>query len=126
VEKELERLLTDSPANTKAVLQRTIASVGNEKDSISTIFGRTFNDLRFQIEWQRVKSEVSPAARVQLDRLKLMVQRKQTMERQLSSLAAARRMMALWHTIHIPIGMVLFTAAFIHIVAAVYYASLLR
>jgi hypothetical protein len=34
--------------------------------------------------------------------------------------------MALWHTIHIPIGMVLFTAAFIHIVAAVYYASLLR
>jgi dTDP-D-glucose 4,6-dehydratase len=126
LEKELERLLTDSPAQTKAVLQRTIASVGNEKDSISTIFGRTFNDLRFQIEWQRVKSEVSPAARVQLDRLKLMVQRKQTMERQLSSLAAARRMMALWHTIHIPIGMVLFTAAFIHIVAAVYYASLLR
>ena len=126
LEKELERLLTDSPAQTKAVLQRTIASVGNEKDSISTIFGRTFNELRFQIEWQRVKSEVSPAARVQLDRLKLMVQRKRTMERQLSSLAAARRMMALWHTIHIPIGMVLFTAAFIHIVAAVYYASLLR
>lgn len=126
VENELEGLLADSPAKTKAVLQRTIASVGDEKDSVSTLFGRTFSDLRFRIEWQRVKSQVSPTVSMQLDRLKVLVQRKRTMERQLSSLAAARRMMALWHTIHIPIGMVLFTAAFIHIVAAVYYATLLR
>ncbi len=42
------------------------------------------------------------------------------------SLAAYRRMMSLWHTIHIPIGMALFTAAFIHAAAAVYYATLLR
>jgi hypothetical protein len=35
-------------------------------------------------------------------------------------------MLGLWHAIHIPVGMVLFTAAFIHIVAAVYYATLLH
>jgi hypothetical protein len=34
--------------------------------------------------------------------------------------------MALWHTLHVPIGLALFTAAFIHIVAAIYYATLLR
>jgi hypothetical protein len=34
--------------------------------------------------------------------------------------------MAIWHLIHIPIGMALFTAAFIHIGAALYYATLLR
>jgi hypothetical protein len=38
----------------------------------------------------------------------------------------ARRLLALWHAVHIPIGMVLFTAAFIHILAAIYYATLLR
>jgi len=32
----------------------------------------------------------------------------------------------LWHAIHIPIGMVLFTTAIIHILAAIYYATLLR
>jgi hypothetical protein len=42
------------------------------------------------------------------------------------SLDAYRRMMSLWHTIHIPIGMALFTAAFIHTAAAIYYATLLR
>ncbi len=41
-------------------------------------------------------------------------------------IARTRRLMALWHTIHIPIGMALFTAAFIHIGAALYYATLLR
>jgi hypothetical protein len=41
-------------------------------------------------------------------------------------LARTRRMMAIWHAVHIPIGMALFTAAFIHIGAALYYATLLR
>jgi hypothetical protein len=42
------------------------------------------------------------------------------------ALKKARRLMALWHTIHIPIGIVLFTAAFVHIGGAIYYALLLR
>ena len=42
------------------------------------------------------------------------------------ALKHARRLMALWHTIHIPIGMALFTAAFVHIGAALYYATFLN
>jgi hypothetical protein len=42
------------------------------------------------------------------------------------ALRQARRLLALWHTIHIPIGMVLFTSAFIHIGAALYYSTLLK
>ena len=38
----------------------------------------------------------------------------------------ARRLMALWHTIHIPLGIMLFVAAFVHIGGAIYYALLLR
>jgi hypothetical protein len=43
-----------------------------------------------------------------------------------SALRQARQLMALWHTIHIPIGMVLFVSAFIHIGGALYYATLLK
>jgi hypothetical protein len=42
------------------------------------------------------------------------------------ALIRARRLMALWHTIHIPIGMVLFAAAFVHISGTTYYALLSR
>jgi hypothetical protein len=34
--------------------------------------------------------------------------------------------MAIWHTLHVPIGLALFVAALIHIGAAIYYATLLR
>jgi xanthosine utilization system XapX-like protein len=43
-----------------------------------------------------------------------------------AALARARRLLSLWHAVHIPIGMALFTAAFIHIGAALYYATLLK
>jgi hypothetical protein len=42
------------------------------------------------------------------------------------ALRQARRLMALWHTVHIPIGMALFTSAFVHIGAALYYATFLK
>lgn len=49
-----------------------------------------------------------------------------TPDMQAALLVRARRLMAIWHSIHIPIGIALFTAAFIHIGAALYYATLLR
>jgi hypothetical protein len=42
------------------------------------------------------------------------------------ALKQARRLMSLWHTVHIPIGMALFTAAFVHMGAALYYATFLK
>lgn len=42
------------------------------------------------------------------------------------ALKQVRRLMALWHTIHIPIGMALFVSAFVHVGAALYYATFLK
>jgi hypothetical protein len=45
---------------------------------------------------------------------------------QKGAIVNARRLMALWHTVHIPIGMALFTAAFAHIAGALYFATFLK
>ena len=42
------------------------------------------------------------------------------------ALKQARRLMALWHAVHIPIGMALFISAFVHAGAALYYATFLK
>jgi hypothetical protein len=44
----------------------------------------------------------------------------------LEALRQARRLLALWHAVHIPIGMVVFISAFVHIGAALYYATFLK
>jgi hypothetical protein len=43
-----------------------------------------------------------------------------------ASTLEARRALATWRTIHVPLTMLLFVAAFTHIVGAIYYATLLR
>jgi len=76
--------------------------------------------------WRRLKRSVDTATRAQLDQLQGFFKRQETLRRQTASLAQARRLLAVWHTVHIPIGMALFTAAFIHVIAAIYYATMLR
>jgi hypothetical protein len=45
---------------------------------------------------------------------------------QIYSLAAARRLLAVWHILHVPLGGVLFALAFLHVGAALYYATFRR
>lgn len=45
---------------------------------------------------------------------------------QIHSLAATRRLLALWHLLHVPLGGVLFALAFVHIGAALYYGTFSR
>jgi hypothetical protein len=52
--------------------------------------------------------------------------RLRSLERQLGAMRWSRRMLATWHTVHIPLGMVLFVTALVHAGAAMYYATLLR
>jgi hypothetical protein len=42
------------------------------------------------------------------------------------ALRQTRRLLALWHTVHIPIGMAVFVSAFVHVGAALYYATFLK
>jgi hypothetical protein len=58
--------------------------------------------------------------------LEQLIKRKRILQRQMSSLIMARRLLSLWHAVHVPIGMALFATAFIHMVGAIYYATLLR
>ena len=61
-----------------------------------------------------------------LQELDRFLERRRTLHRQVDSLAVVRRAMALWHSLHVPLGVSLFMVAFFHIGAALYYATLLR
>jgi hypothetical protein len=77
------------------------------------------NELDARID-QAGGGAVSASAVAELNR------RRQRLRRQAGSMVTARRALALWHTVHIPIGLALFVLAFIHAGAAIYYATLLR
>ena len=87
---------------------------------------RPFNNVLDRISWWQRRQRAAPQAHQQLRELENLVRRRRVLQGQLESLAFSRRLLSVWHAVHIPIGMALFASAFIHVLAALYYATLLR
>lgn len=83
-------------------------------------------DLRALMAHRRVRRSLKSDEMDALEKVVLAHRRSKDLGRSLDSLATARKLLAVWHTVHIPLGMALFVAAFVHIGAALYYATLLR
>jgi hypothetical protein len=86
----------------------------------------SFQDWSYRLESWRERRRWGSDERGQAQELARLLARRRGLQRQMSSLLAARRALATWHAVHIPLGVALFTAAFVHIVGALYYATLLR
>lgn len=123
---ELERWLASRPELAQALGRRLQDLEAIPGDGLLLLLGRTFLEWGTRLEWARERRRLGEGARAQAAELEKLLRRQRMLRRQVSSLAVARRALATWHTVHIPLGMVLFSAAAVHIGAAIYYATLLR
>jgi len=123
---EMGRWLANRPGKTRALVQRWATQSISSGGRLSSFILQPFAELNFRLQWWLERGRLDPETRTQLGQLDHLLRRRRALQRQIHSLATTRRLMALWHAVHIPIGMALFTAAFIHIGAAIYYATLLR
>ncbi len=87
----------------------------------SLMGGRIIADWTFHWRWWW---ETRGVGGRQLKELKRLLDVRREMNYQVASLMLARRILALWHTIHVPLGIALFMVAFIHIGVTVYYVTL--
>lgn len=83
-------------------------------------------DLRSRVKRWWMRPKLSKQLSEAVEQVIVARRRSRDLRRSLNSLAAARRMLAVWHSVHIPLGMALFVTAFFHIGAALYYATLLH
>ncbi len=123
---ELQRALESSDVSLKGLVQQLAVSARAPAGQAALVIGRAPSDWNYRLQWWLGKARLQGEARRQAEQLERLLKRRRLLQRQVISLAIARRLLALWHAVHVPIGMVLFTAAFIHIIAAIYYATLLR
>jgi hypothetical protein len=126
IQSELQTWATQQPEAAQMLQPYLAVDLGVSGESASLILNRSLLDWRERRRWRQARRKLTPDLRRQADTLHQLARRQQALRRQLASLGMARRMLALWHTVHVPIGMVLFVSAGIHIVAAFYYATLLR
>jgi hypothetical protein len=86
------------------------------------VLGRTFSEINFRRRWRHEISSLDAATRRQTASLEQLIRRRRTLQRQMDSLKTVRRLMAFWHTIHVPLGAALFAAAILHIIGALFYS----
>lgn len=123
---ELQHWLETRPPETRRLVQQLAQAPQSSGSPVVDMLVRPVSELSDRLRWWEIQSRLDAQTRSQIVQLEKLLRQRQGLYRQIRSLAAARRLLALWHAVHIPIGMALFTAAVIHIVAAIYYATLLR
>ncbi|NOY98180.1 MAG: hypothetical protein GXP40_03110 [Chloroflexi bacterium] len=134
---ELERQIAASDAQIKEwlaarpqmapLLQRRLDALPDASQAgWVAVLGRSLIEWEYRRAWKRERRKADAKVRAQMAEIEKMVRRKQALTRQVASLAMARRLLAVWHAVHIPIGMALFTAAFVHIAGALYFSTFLR
>ena len=125
-EAKLQSWLADRPDTARALAYRLEVLSDVPEGGLLLVLGRSFLELWIRMRWLRERRRMEPRTRSQTRELDQLLRRRRVLRRQVASLALARRTLATWHAVHIPIGMVLFVAAFIHAGAAVYYATMLK
>lgn len=126
VEEQIGLWIEANPMPENAYAQGLAGFDAGPQPGPGLVMGRIFTDLSYRFNRWRAQRRFTPEVRAKAGQLTRLIQQQRTLRRQVNSLVAARRLLAIWHSIHVPIGVALFTAAFIHIAAAVYYAVLLH
>jgi len=125
LERSIETWLGGLPDSGEAI-RPLLASGARDASQASLVLFRGFRELRARWRWRTVRRQLGGIPHDRIKRLEQLVRERRWLRRQIASIGFARRLLGLWHTVHVPIGVALFTTATVHIVAAIYYASLLR
>lgn len=125
-ETALKEWLSNRPEMIDALPQRLTNRPDADGSGWQLVLGRAWWEWQYRWQWWRDKRRLRAMGYTHLQELENLLKRRQTLRRQIASLALARQMLATWHAVHVPVGMSLFALAFIHIGAALYYATLLR
>jgi len=129
-ESDLQRQI----AQADAAYRRRMAAAGSKQappeprvgSGLWALLTRGVSDLSFDLRRAWARRNLPADVKRQASELDSLLRRRRDLQRQIRLLQTARRVLALWHTIHIPIGIALFIMAFFHIGAAIYYATLLK
>lgn len=124
-EDEIDRWVAEHPRTGEALRADLTRLAQRQVNPTSIIFLRGLRNQIDRFAWWRLRRRFSADRQDMIRQLEETFRRRRLLQQQVAVLATARRLLGLWHTIHVPLGVVLFTTALIHVAAAIYYATLL-
>ena len=118
--------LTQFEAQKPERVQQIVAELSQRqtgRNPFLTILGRSYYQWRFQRRLKRELKKMDQLAAEQKQQVSQMLTRRRDLQRQTEMLEAARRVMRVWHILHIPFGLTLFFSVALHVIATVYFRA---
>jgi hypothetical protein len=119
---ELMAWSADKSMQVQILVSREAAATPSPADlSALELLGRRWQEGRERRRIRQAIRQLDRQEQARMGEIEKQLRRQQRLIRQIRSLQTVRRLMGYWHTFHIPLGLTLFTAMFIHIGATIYY-----
>ena len=119
---QLDAWLDAHPARWRALVAQMADLPVIRGRGLGAILRQPIVDRRYRRAWRQAARGLDATLRPQAAELGELLNQRRTLQRQIATLATARRIMAIWHTLHVPLGLVLFAMALVHVVAALFYS----
>ncbi len=124
VNRKIEQRLAEQPEHVRQALRRVMESRPLPTDAgPKVLLLRLWDGIMFRWQFRRLTSRLPAADRTMIREMERLLLMRRALRMQAIALGTARGLLSLWHTIHVPLGMVLFTAAFLHIAFALYFST---
>ena len=123
--RELSSWAADKPTQVKALVQQEMALTTNRDNLPATaILTRRLRERRERRRLRAKIRKMEKTEQAKMTEIERLLRRQRRLMRQIDSLQTVRQMMGWWHTFHVPLGLTLFSAMFIHIAASIYYSGI--
>jgi hypothetical protein len=108
----------------QALVSQELAMAESQGDlSTMQLLARRLHEARERRRLRATVRSLQREERARMAEMEKMLAQQQRLARQIRSLQAARSLMGLWHTAHVPLGLVLFLSVALHIVATLYFGA---
>ena len=124
-QQEMVSWAADKPMRVKALVQQEIALTTKRKElSPAAVLTWRLREAKERRRKRMAIRKLEKEEQARMAEIERILRQQRQLARQIDSLQTVRRMMGWWHTFHVPLGLTLFTAMFIHIVASIYYSGI--
>lgn len=124
VQQQIDQLTAQRSARVDSILR---ADAGRRADTQQTTIGsvllRGWRDGQYRRVVERQLRQLDRTEQLAARELTRVLRRRRELERQISTLQAAHRLMGAWHTVHVPLGVTLFLSATLHVIGTLYFGA---
>ena len=120
---EIAQLSAKRSAAVHALIEADANRQRKKRGDLMLVLLRSWDEWQYRRRLHSRVRQLERSERQKLSDVEVMLTRRRSLERQVRTLEAARRMLSMWHIAHVPLGMALFGSAAIHAAATLYFGA---